>query len=632
MINFVHSFTLNLLNINFIIMRFYLFFITICCLSFSLFSQNTLPDSCKLIIGTNLSGVYDWGAEQPFVDMMRSSREWYSKDDSGEFNSGNIDKMSFRPDGYPTHIPQFIPGFTRPQFVATIWGRIAGWELGDYFVFYEGNGDIDINFGVNNYRRLSNQSYAFNLSNNVDREIQLIITRSDSSNPVKNIRIIHKNYENTYQTNIFNPHWINYLKAFKTVRFMDWGHTNHWSQKEPWIQVTGKADWNERAKLDYYTWTTNKGIPYEIMIQLMNEQDLDGWVCIPHRASDDYIRNMAALFKANVESGRHMYVEYSNEIWNWIFGQAVWLSETYCKPSGVWPECIVPNIQNALDIWTAEYGTAEKSRITRILGIQTGWHDVSNRMAHTMNINSFDAIAPTYYFGISEKSDSLLDDLGSRATVADIATAARLNMGTEFDRIKLIQTICTELNKKMIFYEGGHHLTAHPFGVSPTYELALNSIHRDTAIFNLYNEWFTKIRSLQTGKDPLQCMNFSFISGIDGRYGSWGILESVYQDLNSIPAPKYNAVLRNQYKNCITTSLDSNQKKKNSTTVYFDSQSNELQLNTESNQNFSIYTLHGQKILSSITTNSPTVISFENYNPGVYIIQLKDKNYKIIKN
>ena len=83
-------------------------------------------------------------------------------------------------------------------------------------------------------------------------------------------------------------------------------------------------------------------------------------------------------------------------------GQAVWLSETYCKPSGVWPECIIPNIQNALDIWTAEYGTAEKSRITRILGIQTGWHDVSNRMAHTMNINSFDAIAPTYYFGISE--------------------------------------------------------------------------------------------------------------------------------------------------------------------------------------------------------------------------------------
>lgn len=105
-------------------------------------------------------------------------------------------------------------------------------------------------------------------------------------------------------------------------------------------------------------------------------------------------------------------------------------------------------------------------------------------------------------------------------------------------------------------------MTAHPFGVSPTYELALNSIHRDTAIFNLYNEWFTKIRSLQTGKDPLQCMNFSFISGIDGRYGSWGILESVYQDLNSIPAPKYNAVLRNQYKNCITTSLDSNQKKR----------------------------------------------------------------------
>lgn len=113
----------------------------------------------------------------------------------------------------------------------------------------------------------------------------------------------------------------------------------------------------------------------------------------------------------------------------------------------------------------------------------------------------------------------------------------------------------------MIFYEGGHHLTAHPFGELPSYENALNAIHRDSAIYNLYNEWFQKLRSLQNGNEPLLCMNFSFIYGIDAKYGSWGVLESIYQDLTIIPAPKYNAIIKNQSKNCIPTNYIETNKK-----------------------------------------------------------------------
>ncbi|MBK9992552.1 MAG: hypothetical protein IPP01_00830 [Saprospiraceae bacterium] len=69
-------------------------------------------------------------------------------------------------------------------------------------------------------------------------------------------------------------------------------------------------------------------------------------------------------------------MEYSNEIWNWIFGQAVWLDENFCKPVGTWSECYVPAIQNALDVWTSVYAN-ELSKITRILGAFTGWYDVS---------------------------------------------------------------------------------------------------------------------------------------------------------------------------------------------------------------------------------------------------------------
>ena len=40
------------------------------------------------------------------------------------------------------------------------------------------------------------------------------------------------------------------------------------------------------------------------------------WINIPHLASDDYILQLAKLFKNNLHPDLKIYVEYSNEIWN----------------------------------------------------------------------------------------------------------------------------------------------------------------------------------------------------------------------------------------------------------------------------------------------------------------------------
>ncbi|HPR60299.1 MAG TPA: hypothetical protein PLF35_05105, partial [Prolixibacteraceae bacterium] len=37
------------------------------------FAQN---QTCKINIGTNLSGLSDWMTEMPFVDMMHNARTW----------------------------------------------------------------------------------------------------------------------------------------------------------------------------------------------------------------------------------------------------------------------------------------------------------------------------------------------------------------------------------------------------------------------------------------------------------------------------------------------------------------------------------------------------------------------------
>ena len=43
-----------------------------------------------------------------------------------------------------------------------------------------------------------------------------------------------------------------------------------------------------------------------------------------HQADDDYVFQFATLLKANLDPSLHVYVEYSNEVWNSGFSQFGW--------------------------------------------------------------------------------------------------------------------------------------------------------------------------------------------------------------------------------------------------------------------------------------------------------------------
>src|SRR4029450_936985 len=55
---------------------------------------------------------------------------------------------------------------------------------------------------------------------------------------------------------------------------------------------------------------------WEYAIQFWNETDKDAWVNIPFPADDNYVFQLATLLKNNLEPGRKLYVEFSNELWN----------------------------------------------------------------------------------------------------------------------------------------------------------------------------------------------------------------------------------------------------------------------------------------------------------------------------
>jgi len=576
-----------------------------------------LSSECQLDIGVNLGGLADFGTELPFVDLMKNCRTWYTRDGGNPdapFDSEHTSDLSYRADGYPTHAPQVIPESEFPQIPTTIWAITTGWPIGEYTLLWDGTGKLDFWGSYENLEEQELGRITFDMLDPFEGVVEMMITESDIDDPIRNIRLLMPGSESTYESQPFNPIFLEKLSSFQTVRFMDWGQTNNWGQKSPYVwDDPSLFDWADRSQMDHYTWAYEKGIPYEMMIQLMNDFDLDGWVCVPYKANDNYMSNMADLFRDQLEVDRHLTVEYSNENWNWIFGQAQWLNEYGCIQQGLdWPEGLAPYVQNCLDHFTNSF-EGQLDRITRVVGAFTGWLDITQRITENLEPASFDAIAATFYFGFSDEGEAILDGLGEHATIEDVALHAREGMVQNLAYIQGHKNeIADVFNVPLVFYEGGQHLTPQPFGETPTYAQALEDVQRDTSMYNMYNEWFDQLRTMQEGDDPLQLMHFSFVSDRSARYGSWGMLETMDQDTALIPAPKYSSILENMAPaECLTVS-ESDELEEKFSDVNFDLFPNPTRdhiiIKTKNNIDngvLNIFNTNGQKVLSQEISRLP---------------------------
>ncbi|MBN1925247.1 MAG: T9SS type A sorting domain-containing protein [Prolixibacteraceae bacterium] len=522
-------------------------------LSAIVFAQN---NECKLKIGTNLAGISDWMTEMPFVDMMHNARTWGTRNLTwieGGVNEWNTELTNYiekDENGYPLEVPFYQNGLELEdsQMIFTVWASIDAWEPGIYTFLYDGEGEFDFNADgriiANEPGRAEVQIIPSDHS-----FLELVITRSKKGNHLRNFRLIMPGQEVTYQEQPFNPLYLERLQHFAAIRFMDWGNTNNWGEEYSWLNYDEPEDtilvpWSERSTMGYYTWAHNKGVPYEMMCDLCNTLNKDMWVCVPHNASNEYIAEMASLIKNRLNPGLKIYAEYSNEIWNWMFGQTQWLFTFFCEGRGMdWPEGIVSNVQRNLDVWNDVFQD-DMDRLVTVVGGQTAWQDVTNRIVLNLDKGTYDALNITGYFGLSEEGDAALDELGSSATAADVAHWVRKNMyETEITYIENQYELAKQLNIPVVFYEAGQHITPHPFGEEPAYSQAILNVQRDTSMYNLYMEWFRLIEDVFDEGEESLFMHFSFVSALSAQYGSWGILETLDQDTSQIYAPKFHAVM-----------------------------------------------------------------------------------------
>ena len=244
-------------------------------------------------VGMNLAANTYYATEFPFIDRMKSAGDWTA--------NGAREPLELTLEGYPARVPQGA------KDVYVMVGLDP--KPGDYVLTYEGGGGFYLAGAQVRKQSPGRIEFHYQQPSN-----QMLLATSNVTG-LRNMRIFLKEYEARLAAGkIFNPVFIDKIKQFDTLRYMDWINTNR----------TNVTRWADRTTPSDLTWQTSgdTSMPIEVMVALANETKTNMWLNVPTKADDDYVRQMVTYVHDHLDPSLSVHLEYSNEVWNWGFQQA----------------------------------------------------------------------------------------------------------------------------------------------------------------------------------------------------------------------------------------------------------------------------------------------------------------------
>jgi hypothetical protein len=345
----------------------------------------------------------------PFMELTKQGSHWLSFDPDGSEWEDQRD-IPFDQNGYPTS----LESNQAARMIIFLGWRKEIAPSGEYTLIWEGSGTISV--VMNEIETLEwtstdarKQTFTFN-PDEEENSLFIVIRETNPADYIKNIRLYAPGYDDT-STDIMSPHLNELLEPFSPIRFADWTMVN--TDYSP-------SEWSERAKMDNYTWGDEfnpefaQGVPYEMQLELVNKLDKDMWTNIPHRATDDFVRQLARMIRDNLDDGLHVYVEYTNEHWNYWFPQHDWMYQQSQNYTGDHPyeeytmhHYFGKRTGEVCSIFHEEF--TDDSRVRCVLSGQSGWSNPLELAAEEVDRLGYTelfygaAIAP--YWGNNEQED-----------------------------------------------------------------------------------------------------------------------------------------------------------------------------------------------------------------------------------
>ena len=472
-------------------------------------------------VGINLWPIADWSTEWVFVDAFKHARSWIPQEVSGYiWDTGQ--PLALTPEGWPL----LAPG----QAAGTLLCRELGGHYpgGEYTALWDGSGEVEFHFDAE-----VTQTWPGGAKMTVtpsDAGIHVKVVASNTSDPVRNIRVLMPGFESNYATQIFHPLFLERLRGFTSLRFMDWQETNNSLQ----------VNWNQRPRTDYFTQAGDSGVALEYMIALCNRLHCDPWFCMPHMATDAYVASFATLVEQQLDPDLRVYIEYSNEVWNPIFEQAQWAFQhgnaLNLSSNEYQAQLFYHSLRSVevFGVWESVFGGT--GRLVRVLGSHSAnpWTG-EQIMSYQDAWQHADALGIAPYFG------------GTLGSGTQAATTITWNVEQVLDAcdglmqgtlasVAQNQDNAAQHGLALMAYEGGQHLVGVGSWITnQTLQNLFTEANRHPRMGELYE------RYLQ-GWEELGGSTFCAFSSCvtPSLFGQWGAME--WQDQPIAEAHKYRAL------------------------------------------------------------------------------------------
>ncbi|RVU86243.1 hypothetical protein EOL70_01990 [Leucothrix sargassi] len=500
-------------------------------------------------LGINTNEALENNTSLPFVDLFRlampfdEARPWFTK--------GHV---QYDQNGWPKNLNG---GQAGTRFLNQVDPQAL--PQGLYTVRYDGQGHIRYGGGVKVVRRAQGMDL-ISLHPMSDKKITATLT-IDTSNPrnyLRNIRILmpggicadnpmrrvsnarhcrgnFQAFADNYNHITFNPEYLNFMKDFKVLRFMNMAgitrnNLEHWS-KRPHLK---KATWGGKEGV--------RGVPLEIMVKLANQLNVDPWFSIPHKANNDFIKRYALYVRQHLKPHLKAYVEYSNETWNDVFvPQAEHMKQTGTRYKLDSDRRVAGAKYYSLQstrifkIWEQMFGGTQ--RLVRVMGGLTSDMNLSHTiLGYRQAYKNVDALAVAPYFYVGQERMKNIRSVGHVFQQLQ-AKDNRYSIENTLKNVRQQADIAKSYGVDLIAYEGGQHFVhskTHSVteGATPYLIQANRHPHMATLYTQLLQGWKKAGGKLFVAFSAPRPYTW---------HGSWGVKEYINQPMYQ--APKYRALL-----------------------------------------------------------------------------------------
>ncbi len=480
-------------------------------------------------MGINLAGVDYWDTELPFVDLMRTSGNWsfWRRDMPGVQVKDVAPSLDAR--GWLRALPEGLVA----MLPLAAKSHLPDSKRAPWVVRYEGRGNIEFDGALRAVRSAPGRIECELVAQNPlpDPSLWLRITRIDADDPLRSIRVLKPGAESQPAVNVWDPGFIARWSGWGALRAMNIMSTNNSKQ----------VRWSDRPLPDDRTFSP-QGIALETLIDLANRCGVGPWLCMPHRADDDYLRRAASLVSERLDGRLPLWVEHSNEVWNPDFEQSAYASQQGMA-QGLAPDANTARwrwhakrSRDIFAIWSQPF--AGSKRLKRVLGTQSGNSWGSQQLLRDPVIEVTDMLGVAAYLPLTPGAN----------TTPSASAVARWSLEQVFDHLeKELEQLeqwqaeqrrwCARHGLLLAAYEGGQHVVGlGEAGGDPALERLFTQANRDERMGVMYRRLFDR---WQDADGDLFC-HFASVSA-PSRWGNWGLLE--HHDDDPAARPKYRVTL-----------------------------------------------------------------------------------------